>query len=311
MNLQIFTDVAQFFSASQEITGAKVDFAWSLAVERREQLKRFRNLSNLSFGPNSRIEKCDALDEIPSLTSVSLIGQHRLKNISSLTKLPRLTELKITAAWQLDLKPLGEMHNLINLILDGPEKGYGVINNLKNLVRLEMTCLKMKNLKCISNLQCLHRLEARAIPLHTLEGIPCQAPIEHLNVSQTLIDSLKPAACLKDLKVLWMTKCKKVNDIREVVNLQNLREIYLNDNPNELDLLPLTECPKLEVLYFYGTRVTQESLKSLTSMKQLKCCEFSITRNVPPYSVKQIQSFAPECKFRIVLPGGEIYTTPA
>jgi len=310
MNIQLFNDVTQFFSTSQEITGAKVDFAWFLAVERREHLKRFRNLSILSFGPNSRIETCEALDEIPTLTSVSLIGQHRLKDFSALTKLPRLTELRVTAAWQLDLKPLGEMYNLTSLLLDGPEKGYGVINNLENLIHLEMSCLKMKNLKCISNLHRLNRLEARAIPLHTLEGVPCQAPIEHLNVSQTLIDSVEPAVCLNQLKVLWMTKCKNIKEIKPTINMQNLREIYLNDNPNELDLSPLTECPKLEVLYFYGTEVTPESLKALSGMKQLKRCEFCQTHKNPPYSVKQIQSFAPECRFRIVLPRGEIYSTP-
>lgn len=310
MNIQLFTDVEEFFTTSEGITGAKVDFTWSLAVERREHLKRFKNLSVLSFGPESRIETCEALDEIPSLTSVSLIGQHRLKDFSALAKLPRLTELKVTAAWQLDLKPLGEMRNLKSLLLDGPEKGYGVINNLEDLIYLELTCLKMKNLKCISKLKYLNRLEARAIPLHTLEGIPCQAPIEHLDVSQTLIDSVEPAASLNHLKVLWMTKCKNIKEIKALAIMRNLKEIYLNDIPNELELSPLKECTNLEVLFFYGTEVTPESLIALKDMRRLKRCEFTLMRKEPHFSVQQIQSFAPGCKFRIVLFGGEIYSTP-
>jgi internalin A len=311
VSIRKYTDPAQFFAAAEGITEAEVDFEWTLAVQQRQHLKRLRNLSLLSFGPSSRIETCESIDEIPSLTSVWLIGQHRLKDFSALARLSRLTELKVTAAWQLDLKPLRKMVNLKSLLLDGPESGYDAINSLTNLTDLHVYSIKIKNLKCISKLHCLEKLEVRAVPIITLEGLPNQAPLEHLDVSQTLISSVEQAASLTHLRVLRMAKCENIKEIEPTVSMRNLEEIYLNDIPNELDLSPLTKCPNLGVLFFYGTRVTSESFRAFWEMKRLRHCEFSLMQRGYPFSIQEIQSFAPNCKFRIVLPDGEIYSTPA
>lgn len=308
MNVQRYSDVGHFFAADESLVAAEVDFAWSLAIENREALRRFRNLALLSFGPNTKIETCEAVDELQCLKSVWLIGQHRLRDFSALTRLPELAELKVTAAWELDLGPLSGMRYLGSLLLDGPRKGYSVINTLDRLVDLKLHAIKIKDLECISHLRLLKKLEARAMPLKTLEGIPSEAPIEHLNVSQTAIKSVEPAASLKRLEVLWMTKCRNIKELGAVAGMRRLKEIYLNDIPGPLNLGPLTECPQLEVLFFYGTKVTSDSLRALKDMKSLKRCEFGLMKE-SDYSIEDIQSFAPQCRFRIIGPGGTVYTT--
>jgi hypothetical protein len=308
VSIQRYSDVGQFFAADESLVAAEVDFAWSLAVEKREALRRFRNLALLSFGPNAKIETCEAVDELQCLKSVWLIGQHRLRDFSALARLPELADLRVTAAWELDLGPLSAMRQLGSLLLDGPRKGYSVINTLDRLVDLKLYAIKIKDLECISNLRLLRTLEARAMPLKTLEGMPSEAPIEHLNVSQTAIKSVEPAASLKRLEVLWMTKCRNIKELGPAAGMRRLKELYLNDIPGALNLGPLTECPKLEVLFFYGTKVTSESLRALKDMKSLKRCEFSLVKE-GDYSIEDIQSFAPQCRFRIITPNGKVYMT--
>jgi hypothetical protein len=304
--MESFLDLRSFLNASPSIEEAEIDFEWSQIETKKTDLARFKKLSLLSFGPKSKLIKCDFVENFPNLKIVWAIGQHRLIDISALTAIPDLEEFKVTAAWQLDLSPFDGLSNLKKLTIDGPTKKYKCLNSLKNLVCLDMSNLKLKDLKSISALSSLRVLRARAIPLRTFGEINPNAPIEHLDLSQTKIKNLDSIHPFSNLKELRIADCKMMEDISAVTRLKSLKQLYLNNIPNELDISPLSDCPELEVLFFYGTKVSQNSLQVLNRIPKLRKCEFNLDM-CPNWTVNEVQSLSRKCMFRLILKGGNVY----
>ena len=150
-------------------------------------------------------------------------------NINSIQGLICSRKIKISSAILIDINPISEFINLINITIEGCLKLTDIspIITLINLEYIDINgCFKLTDINCISKL--IH------LKLLNLSG--CK------NI--TNINSLK---YLHELKTLGINYCESIIDLSSISNLINLQKLYMKKCNKDIKLSILDNLNSLKI----------------------------------------------------------------
>lgn len=150
---------------------------------------------------------------LSQLRELHLRSMKNLSDIQPLTKLTALKKLTISESKRIDLSPLANLTQLIELFID-----YALSEN--------------KNLTNISPLASLTKLL-------------------RLGVSHCNLADISPLANLPQIEYLYLSNNPNLSDISPLTNLKNLRELFLS-YCKVADISPLASLPKLKKFNLLG-----------------------------------------------------------
>ncbi len=190
---------------------------------------------------------------------------------------PEATELSIADSAELtSLAPLANLKNL--KILSINVEHIADLSALLGLTALEHIKVNYKgegqDLKWMSKLTNLNKVEIAAKGLSSLEGIPSAPAVKEFSVSYAVVPHLdflvKGMPNIEDLDVRY----SNIADLTSISGLANLKEFNAY-GATVKDFSPLVANPKLELVYYYA--VKEADFSSLGKLKQVKSLNGGLT----------------------------------
>lgn len=237
-------------------------------------------------------------DQIRTLT----IGDSHIKDISAVSRLENLEAVSIAGAYdQIEFGRLRRLRQcsiesrtvsenlcassgLEGLVLSGcSSRDLRWISPLKNLVRLELQDMPLQSLAGIEALQRLQKLHIGRSDVEHLDGVQALKQLSEVILGALKrLGSIAALSSLPAVKELWLESCKRVKDLTCISTLTSLHKLTLV-NMGDIDsarfLGPLTE---LQILALGdNTRIVDGDLRVLLALPKLKSALF---RNRKHYS---------------------------
>lgn len=266
-------------------------FTWSKASDAFLLENKYKKIDlKGQFGDMSFLEKfADTVEEVKVINDDSLAN-----GISYLTKLKRLSikfkpkkpfdmsklvNLEYFFSWWNNnyLKDLFTLPKLRELsILSYDEENFKNITPNKSIVELTLHQPKIKNLKCINNLDSLKKLEIRkARSLITLSGIEDQTKLERLDIFVAKkINDCSFIGSLTHLKRLSLTDVGGLDDLSFLKHLRNIEELDLTGIPVKLnwkEIIKLKKLKRLIIVSLAEDAPTDEEIVDLAKKAGKEC----------------------------------------
>ncbi len=183
----------------------------------------------------------------PQATEVSISNSEEITNIAPIANLKNLKEVYINLEHIADMSALAGLTALEKIKVH--YKGEG------------------QDLKWMSKLINLNKIDIRAKNLASIEGLPTATAAKEVIIAYAIIPSLEPLVKampnIEDLNVNY----SKISDLTPIKGLANLEEFNAYGATIK-DFSPLAENPKLELVYYYA--VKEADFSSLGKLKQIK-----------------------------------------
>lgn len=171
---------------------------------------------------------------LPSITSLRVLNVELATNsmLARISQAPQLTALHVRGGFKLDsLEPLAGLKNLKDLRLwSGSLASSRGLANFENLEKVNFGYSKLRDTSELGSLKKLRKME--------LLGNKAIADLEFLQPSE--------------LEFLGMYEIPKLESIRPLSRLPNLKEFRCGAKIMDGDLLPLTRIPTLENVFIPG-----------------------------------------------------------
>jgi Leucine-rich repeat (LRR) protein len=208
-------------------------------------------------------------NNFPVLRHLDLSSCNEITDVTFLAKLSTLKFLNLSETGVIDISVLGlsKMSSLEHLHLNLTE-----ITSLpvlgKNLKSLDLShCYFLEDIAAMSNLQKLKDLDlecCKNIVDFTILGE--MLSLENLQLDATQITSLPVLG--KNLKILNLYLCNRLEDLSAMSNLQKLKDLNLDSCEKIVDFTVLTKMSSLETLNLTATKIKSlpvlgKNLKSL------------------------------------------------
>lgn len=209
-----------------------------------------------------------------------------VKDITPLQYLPELEYIGLQSEFT-KAPDFSAFENLTHLFLFWRLKAKTVFDcfGLKLLNVVNYPDADFKNLK---NMTGLRRLQITSRKLVSLAGIESLKDLRILDLAECpKVEALVGIKNCQELQVVELENCKKVADVSSLGELTNLRDVALTDCGKIKSLQPLAKCRLLESLTFVGdTNVEDGELAPLLELPELKKMWFADKRH---YTHKRAQ----------------------
>ena len=224
-----------------------------------------RELDLYTFEPISK----DSLKEITELT-ISYAKPH-VKSLKGLEYATELKNLIIHGYFEKkDIRPIRNLKNLTKLRLyQVPLKNLKALRNLTQLNELALFDNGIKDISAVVHLKKLTNLSIGGNPITDITPLMELTNLTRLSLGQIPITDITPLKELTNLTILWIGN-NQVSDITPLANLKKLTTLKLNDN-HISDITPLVELTNLTILNISNNKVKDISpLAGLTKLTSLK-----------------------------------------
>jgi Leucine-rich repeat (LRR) protein len=249
-----------------------------------------------SFFSHIELSDLNFLKKFTNLKKLSLIGIQYPK--SAIPKwmmiLARYGIFNLDEKFELDLSPLKELSHLQELDLDFlPIRNIKPLSSLINLQRLEIS--STITYTQISNMQTgregilrgnIGNLNGSAIDLSPLRKL---SHLQELCIWETIIKNLKPISGLINLEKLDFSSTN-ISDIKPLAGLINLQILRL-DRTNVSDLEPLKGLTNLNELNLQATKISD--LEPLKGLKQLITIRLGGSKNITEKQAIDLRKYLP------------------
>ena len=184
--------------------------------------------------------------KLGGLRIFAVLKDDRLESLDFLREFSFLERLDITSALDYDFGVLQDLAKLkkLSISTDGSNE-----INLSNLHELGYLSIKWRKkitgLENCTKLSSLTLIEFKERDLQKIQGL---TNLVELRIKTGTIENLSGAEKLMNLQSLNLGNCKKLQSIKAINHLLNLKELYLDACPNINDYDEVTDLPNLETL---------------------------------------------------------------
>jgi len=141
---------------------------------------------------------------------------------------------------------------------------------------------KAKNIDKLPSFGKLKSLWCFDIGAHELDAICRCASLESLYIDNVKTGDLSGFRRLRELKVLGLERCSKVNSLADLADLRSLEGLAITHFKNVHDLMPLSRMTNLRALAVAGSMWTTMRVESLKPLEELTNLEFLHLTNIKP-----------------------------
>lgn len=211
----------------------------------------------------------DSLKELTELT-IGYAKPH-VKSIKGLEMAVELKNLIIHGYYEkIDIRPIGKLKNLTKLgLYQIPLKNLKSLRNLTQLSDLGFGENSIDDISAIVHLKKLTHLTIFQNPLTDITPLKELTNLTRLSLGQNPLTDITPLKELTNLTILRIGN-NQVSDITPLANLKKLTTLSLYDN-HIRDLTPLAELTNLTILNIFHNKVKDISpLAGLTKLTSLK-----------------------------------------
>lgn len=240
------------------------------------------NLDHLVLS-NCAISSISALENLTGLTYLDL-SDNAIRDLSALAGMTKLKHLDLGSNALIHLQGLGALISVeyLDVSYNSLVSTAG-IECMRALRSLDVSSNALRKLEGVNELKNLTRFVAQYNELLDVNELSTCQKLEYLDVSYNTLLNVDVTTSLSSLKELYFghnevtqlpkytKKCaleiisgeyNLLTSLGNLAGLENLKFIYMDYNSGITTVNSLINCPKLEELYVYGTKV--KSVSALT-----------------------------------------------
>ncbi len=220
-------------------------------------------LTSLDSGGYTIYSDFHSLQENTKLERLKIIACN-LRSIPRLSNYENIIELNLATNEINDIKQLWRFTNIekLNLSNNKSLENFYYFENFSRLTSLNLSNTKFVDLAKISTLILLKNLYLSKTDIRTIESICNLKSLEILDLSENKIEDLNPLENLTNLKRIQLRKMICEIDLKPIVSLFNLSDLYLDGNEN-IDVESLSKMRQLKILSLLDCKLSEEVQKKL------------------------------------------------
>jgi len=278
-----------------------------------DTLANLPGLRTLALGDGWASEKLDleVLRAMPGLRDLQFQAL-AVRSIASLRPLARIERLKINGiASERIVSPLAGLSGLRYLHLEC-WKGLRSLGDLHDLERVSLMDVSLANIKAFKAWRKVRSLALSGRGVRSLEGIDALESLQELFLGGAGLRDLKPLAEAKNLRLLKLVNCDRVEDFAPLGETRNLQSVVIHlgsisttGHLSNIDFLAGLE--RLEEFELRGAVIDDRRLDVLFGLPKLRRV---MLLGAFGHQVEQLRGHRPECTIEIVpLPAESVTET--
>jgi len=193
-------------------------------------------------------------------------GFQKLETIQPIVGLKNLKKLNLRSTKIEDISPIEELEKLAEIDLTGLKlQSFDPLLKCKKLKKLTLWGTNIQDVKTISKIKTLEYLHIGHTGIKNFKPLSA-LPLKSLYAANCNISDLSVLPDLPYLQELGLWE-NPISDLTPISKWPNLKLLNLNQIETVVDIKPLADLKKMQILYMQGTKIKDISpLKNLTDM---------------------------------------------
>jgi len=245
-----------------------------------ENLKGVENLVNLEkfeFSGNHKIGSLSDLKNLPKLRILLPNTSNNIKDISGMKNLPNLKEFDCSSCNIADISMLSKFPLLERLEIGTTDKSLNAIEELNRIKVLKIASNTLTDVSAIDNLVNLEELDISDVKVKQLKLDRLMPKLKKISLNKVPLIQFIDFSKTPNLEELLIIR-SGISDLNFPGNLRNLREVYFFVNENLKNVKGLSGLPNLEVVEFTRSPVDIIEINNLPKLNKLDLSGTNITQ---------------------------------
>lgn len=196
---------------------------------------------------------------------------------------------------------LGKFKNLRELYLEGQSKNIEVISELKNIEKIQLRSITLKDLSILVPLKKLWWLAIKLGGTCNLSLLPELTGLKYLELWMIRgLKDISPISKLVNLQKLFLDRLKNVKSLPDFSLCRNLKDIQINTTKEGIsDVSSLQSAVNLEELLFSGHTLQPGDFICLKKHPSLKCALIGLGSHKKNTEIEKILSLPQPDRFLV------------